>query len=711
MSTSSLDKFLVVLALLCALLALDCGNLVLASEIPRVEQIILILWHGLELEQIGEISLSEPAVWGLLNTRGGGGEPISAAYLSLGAGARVVGWGTTATFSQKQAAQALFQFNTGQVSSSIVQPHIAQILQAQQVNYTVVIGALGSAFQEAGLPLRTLGNSDGDEEARWAAVVGMDSLGRVFAGDVGEGQLIKDDHYPFGVRSDYSRLHNQILQAQEPLVIVDLGDPYRYDRYQGQLLRDQRDILRQKVFQDALNFLQEVAKARKTHTALVVVTPYPGAQGAEHSLWLAPVFALGLGEGLFVSGTTRWPGLITNLDLAPTILELLKITHNQPFIGRPATILPASNNPQAQVQKLGEQISTIATKRAPVLRVVISAQIILYSCVLIVLIIPHPLPRQLLRLLERVLILFLLLPLLLLVWSGPFWLVAVVLSGVLLLGIIYPHPLPKVGLISLATSLAIALDVVWGGWLIRFSYLGYDPIGGARFYGLGNEFMGIFVGATVLAWAILCQQAQLNSRERSFGGFFIFLLAVLIIGAPALGTNVGGAICGVFAFGYTWLSFRKRGFSWKDILVLILSLVLVLGLLIFVDQGNPSKKQSHIGQTVHLFKRDGFSALWLIIVRKLAMNLKLLRYSMWSKALLVALLVMGASFIWPSKFIFWLRKTYPLIAKGIGGVVIGALAAFIFNDSGVVAAATCLYFASTTLLLLALELKHNLHAS
>ncbi len=40
--------------------------------------------------------------------------------------------------------------------------------------------------------------------------------------------------------------------------------------------------------------------------------------------------------------------------------------------------------------------------------------------------------------------------------------------------------------------------------------------------------------------------------------------------------------------------------------------------------------------------------------------------------------------------------------------MLGSLAAFIFNDSGVVAAATCLYFASSTLLLLALELKHDL---
>jgi len=72
----------------------------------------------------------------------------------------------------------------------------------------------------------------------------------------------------------------------------------------------------------------------------------------------------------------------------------------------------------------------------------------------------------------------------------------------------------------------------------------------------------------------------------------------------------------------------------------------------------------------------------------------------------VALVGVGASFIWPTKFISWLKKTHPLPAKAIVGVVIGSTAAFIFNDSGVVAAATCLSFGSSTLLLLALELKH-----
>ena len=95
------------------------------------------------------------------------------------------------------------------------------------------------------------------------------------------------------------------------------------------------------------------------------------------------------------------------------------------------------------------------------------------------------------------------------------------------------------------------------------------------------------------------------------------------------------------------------------------------------------------------------------------MNLRLIRHSIWSRAWVAALALIGASFIWPSQFITWMGKKYPQIASGIWGTVVAGLAALVFNDSGVVAAATFVFPAATTLAVLALEyrlLKHNLLA-
>jgi len=37
-------------------------------------------------------------------------------------------------------------------------------------------------------------------------------------------------------------------------------------------------------------------------------------------------------------------------------------------------------------------------------------------------------------------------------------------------------------------------DIVLGNALMQVSILGYDPIVGARFYGIGNEYMGLLAG-------------------------------------------------------------------------------------------------------------------------------------------------------------------------------------------------------------------------
>lgn len=242
---------------------------------------------------------------------------------------------------------------------------------------------------------------------------------------------------------------------------------------------------------------------------------------------------------------------------------------------------------------------------------------------------------------------------------------------------------------------------------MRYSPLGYDPVGGARFYGIGNEYMGVLIGSAIMGWAVLVEYTSLRRKQKAFGVLF-FTALVVVIGYPSLGTNVGGAIAAVFAFGSTWFTFNGKKNSWRTGIILSMIVILVLGLFMVLDGANDPGEQSHIGQTVELFRRQGLEALFLIVKRKLAMNIRLIRYSIWSRALLVTLGAIAASFIWPSRFIFWLRKTHPFVAKGVAGVVIGSVFALIFNDSGVVAAATCISFGSSPLLLLALELKHNL---
>ena len=702
-------------AVLIYLILLGIPVLPASAQEPPVEQIILILWHGLEWTDVAELKLPTPRALGFLNTRVAGGEPLTAAHLSLGAGARAMGLHGAATFYQRDTGgKELYRRHTGLQPSTIVQPRIAQIQTAQTVSYRMEVGALGSALFNAGVPLRVLGNSDATDPLAWAALVGMDNWGRVWEGSVGEEATRLDASYPYGLRTDYAYLAAEVSQAEERLVIVDLGDPFRLDQYQGQLVPSQREALKRAIVAEARDFVASLVEDSSRERTVWLVSPYPAQKHAKLGYWLTPVLCWGMGEGLLTSGTTRWPGLITNMDIAPTMLSLLGVEHEQPFIGRSALIENRTEEESvAWLQGMERKIDFLFRYRGQILRALVIGQILIYTAVLISLMIPAPRPTWVVDLLQLALLQLITMPLAILVWNRtPIW-GLLLLGGVCLLKYRRAPVLSLVGLITAATTLGLSLDVFLGSWLMRYSFLGYDPVGGARFYGLGNEYMGVLLGAAIMAWAVIVERWNMSLRNRNVLGGFIFAGLTYLVGAPSLGTNVGGAISSVFGFGSTWFAFAERRLKFRTVVALGIITFLVLAGLMLLDGANGGGEQSHIGQTVELIRRDGLSAIALIITRKLAMNLRLLRYSMWSNALIVALVGMGASFIWPSKYIAWLKTNHPLLAKGIVGVVIASTAAFLFNDSGVVAAATCLNFASSTLLLLALELKleHDLTSS
>ena len=677
----------------------------------KVEQVVLVLWHGLEWAQLDSLHFATPRAIGLLNTRVGGGESVTASYLSLGAGARAVGLNGSAHFYQTEAGRDLYRRHTGLEPTPLVQPRIAQIRAAQTVQYKLEVGALGSALSQIGRSPRVLGTSDAHEPFNWAALVGMDGWGRVWEGSVGTEFLIQDSDYPYGIRTDYQKLSQEVRESKDALVIVDLGDPFRYDQYRSNLVQAQQEKLESLITGEAKDFLEGIIEGTPAQTAVLLLSPYPSQPLANRNFWLTPVVCWGLGEGLLTSATTRWPGLITNMDIAPAVLEMLGVEHSQPFIGRPISVRPvAEAEGKVWMEAMADKVGFHAQYRGHVLRTLVVGQIITYTAVLISLIVNSIAPRWAVRTLQLAILVLLAAPLGLLLWDRAPLAALGLLIGVSALKWKGVSTVRLIGLISLGTALAISVDVLFGSWLMRYSFLGYDPIAGARFYGIGNEYMGVLIGSAIMGWVVTLERLKLSDRQKEVCGLIVFGFFTVVIGAPNLGTNVGGSISAVVGFGSTLLALAGKRLNLRTVLALVLATVVVLTALMIVDDANSQGEQSHIGQTVKLIRRDGLSAILLIIVRKLNMNLRLLRYSMWSNALVVAMAGIGASFIWPSRYIYWLKENHPLIAGGIVGVVIGSMAAFFFNDSGVVAAATCLSFASSSLLILALELKHNLAA-
>ena len=176
----------------------SCTN----SLAAPVSQVILVLWHGMEWEDIQNLNGNQLQAVGIMNTRVGGGLGVEGAYLSISAGARGVGTVGAGSFFMDYEPNH-FTLHTGLPPSPIVQPLIGQVITGLEVNYNVFPGALGSAIAAAGKKVTAYGNSDTAELKRWAGMVAMDKSGRIFDGDVGRNILLEDEDYPYGVKTSY----------------------------------------------------------------------------------------------------------------------------------------------------------------------------------------------------------------------------------------------------------------------------------------------------------------------------------------------------------------------------------------------------------------------------------------------------------------------------------------------------------------------------
>ena len=254
---------------------------------------------------------------------------------------------------------------------------------------------------------------------------------------------------------------------------------------------------------------------------------------------------------------------------------------------------------------------------------------------------------------------------------------------------------------ALSTSVLIVADLLSGAEQMKVSVLGYDPVSGARYYGLGNEYMGVLVGSSVLAFTAMI---TLWSRHRRLllpltGAYF--LGGVLLIVSPGGGANFGGMVTALTAYLVTLVLLGQIRPSWFSVAVVLLLIVIIAVSALLINLWLPQTDQSHLGRTVALFRQDGWQVIQDVISRKAEMNSRLFRYSLWSRAFLVFLVMLAVLFYRPRGILQDIQRRFPHLSAGFWGIIAGSVAAFLFNDSGVVAAATTLLYAGVPIILLA----------
>jgi hypothetical protein len=580
-------------------------------------------------------------------------------------------------------------------------------------------GALGDALHAAGLRTAVVGTADTppnlvglaelDPVRRTVAVALMDSAGLVDWGSVEPADLLVHDRFAaFQERADADRIALRTAQALElaDVVLVDPGDLDRAADLRGIAPPLFAERYRSRAMSLTDQLLGRVVDEAPPGTLVLVVSPVP----PEDEWRLTPVVLSGPGvpAGYAHSPSTRRLGLVTLTDVAPTVLSALGAPVPAGMIGQPLRYHAAT---AADPRGLGDLDRDIAFRERvylPVTLAFIAFQAVAYGLTgLAVALAARPRWAPLLRDVALAIAAF---PLgtLLFRAATPFA-SGMGTGGVVLLPVVVglivllarrarSSPLAPLAWVFGATVAVLVVDLATGGRLQVGGLLGYSPQSAGRFYGLGNTTFAVLAACTILFAALHLHRRGARALPAVAG---LFVLVVVVDGAPDLGNDVGGILTLVPVFVLTFLAFAGRRLTWRVVAGAGLACFALLAVATAADLMRPAESRTHLGRLAADTWRDGGEQLRTTMSRKTAVNLRLLRRTPWAWAVPVI-----------AGFLLWVlvvrRRAAELLPPGsaLRTGVVGALAAgllgFAVNDSGIIVTALVLVEVGPVLAVLAL---------
>lgn len=655
---------------------------------------------------------------GLMNTRTGGGLTAENAFVTLGGGLRLVGSASAKVALPAGAeyggelVEDIYRRRTGEdvAPSALVVLDIESIKANNMASLGIAeVGVIGEALRRKGCTAAVIGSSDYDREyQRWGALVAMDARGQVPVAYVGANLCQLDPAFPTGQRTDLEALVEAygMARSRAQFLVVDLGDMDRVEAERKRLAPSLYQDYRKLAMDSADAFLRQImGKVDLTKEWLLVVSPLPATTELTQGRLLTPIVAWGpdVTPGLLVSSTTRRPGVVVNYDIAYAVLDWLELDHPKGLPGASLVSVGGKMERDRYLQDLLQRSANNYQQRPPLLKAFVSLEIVIYLVAFALVIVFPSLPKGWVESFSFALLFVATIPLALLVLPvfRPATMVAAFLFTIglasLIAGVIQyivsgiEH---RYGIICGLTALGLVIDAFFGGPLIKLSPLGYDVMLGARFYGIGNEYMGISIGASLVAVLV----ASNRWPKATMLPFLWFPIVILVLAAPGLGANAGGTITALIAFPLAWI-LRHRVSMSRVLMAGGLVLLVTLGLNLYPVAGIGS----HVGRAIRALLQGNWSVILQIIQRKVAMNLRLMRYSIWSKGLLVALGVMALLVYRPTVVVQAVMEKHAVVRNLVFCTIVASIIALIFNDSGVVAGGTASVYAAGLILNLTLE--------
>ncbi|MDD2585451.1 MAG: hypothetical protein PHT79_05500 [Syntrophomonadaceae bacterium] len=653
---------------------------------------------------------------GLMNVRAKNMNP-SSAYMSLSAGARV---GTIANaalsynsdeivnelpgiFTTKDSTIKGGEFYALFTGKSYPDHGVVNIYTEQlkkissSYNPVYQIGQIGSWAREMGLTIAVLGNADSLYSInRNAALLTMDENGSTPIGYVSKDLLTTDPTHPGGVRAD----HKQILQKFDTLLdsadilVVDPGDTTRVESSRINCADNILTQHRKNAIEKNDLLLGEIlSRVNMNNTMMIILTPNPSNEMLmDNNLGLTPIimYTPHEKEGLLTSPTTRRTGLVSNSDLLPAIFNYFDFQISSANTG--ITTIKKTDN---SLEKLNNQLKLYKNLRE-------SRNPLHYTFMLMALLtllggffayIKND--NKLVKLINPVIYSTLSIPIVFLFISYTgyaslaFSIMLTLLLSALIGGLIaYLIKEPANGLLLLTgiTMVLLTLDVFTGSRLMLLSPLGSDAIAGGRFYGIGNDYMGVLIASTIIFISLLTDRIHTKLILKILIATTAMIIMATAIGHPHFGANVGGLITSIVATGVLLMVLMEKQLNLK--LLVIIGLIAIAGVLTVARlDALFSTAPSHAGKAISMLFNGGFPIFVSIIRTKLGILAGTVYHSSWSIFLLLSIIILVWSWFSARSSFLRIAVEQSRFAKIIRALLITAITVFIANDTGVIAAA------------------------
>lgn len=753
----------ILVALLCAVSNHALASAIAAPNGERFEDfpgrrgVIVIIADGFSLRDALEhggpwlLSFLDSASIGMSNCRtADGGDRLLSAAATFGAGRRMsaresagYGLGRDERINGERAEDVYLR-RTGaeakRFSGEILCLGYPELeAMGKQSPYRGRPGLIGESLRLAGFAAAAVGNSDvAGVQVRPGVLLVMDARGRVACGAVGAEIVEADPSAPFGISCDALAMAHATADAlfrpNIAAVTVDFGDMNRLGRYLSNLSSEARVEQLGKCYgklDEIFRALFEAVGPPSDDLAYILFSP-----GEPSSLGPVAIAGWQYPRGMLSSDTTRREGLVANLDLAATILDGLGVQQAWPHDGSPMIGIRAGEeqNVAERLMRMAESLQIAASSRVPVLSVFIGTVVIAVFSVLAVALLGLRAPAVFVFFAKFLLLSVAAQPLLILVApilriqgiAGTLLFASLgsAIISLLLIRTTSSCMWASVG-IAAASAVVIIADGLAGGTLAATSLLGHSAIVGARYYGIGNELMGVLAGSAAICLSALGEmwtgaERVVSRSGKATAGAAIGVGAIsMLLGHPTIGANFGGMVTaaaiavfmGVMAFARSTLSRRAK------VVAMVAIVVVAVGACAGMAWADAKgKRSSHIGRAWRLLTdqtgADGVDAdvgavqeredahgateaidmglgqLGVIAWRKLEMNMRLLRYTAWTRVLLAFLIALTVLAGKPFGLFRRFRDDYPIVYVSVMGGLAGALVAMAVNDSGVVACAT-----------------------